>query len=263
MEVSPEDTPRRDEVDDLPLPPTLTPYLAVADARRAMAWYGAVLGATERGEPRVMPDGSVGHAEVAIGDAVLMLCEGAAQSSVQPPSAAPAAHSHTLHLQVEDVDATVGRASARGAVVEREPGERPYGRSAVIVDPFGHRWMLVRPPARATRHAHGDLCYVTMVVDDDELAKQFYGAVLGWEFEPGSVPRAWGPVGQRELGVWAPGDQRPEVQLCYRVHDIDAAARRVRDHGGRAGAVHRRPYGLMVDCEDNQGAHFQLWQPVD
>jgi predicted enzyme related to lactoylglutathione lyase len=252
-----------DDTSDLPWPPTLAPYLAVADARRAIDWYGAVFAGAQRGAPHVMPDGSIGHAEVAIGDAVVMLSEGSAGVPVQPPPSQPSTYSHTLHLQVDDVDATARRAAARGARVEREPTDYPYGRIAVIVDPFGHRWMLNKVPERATRHAHGEISYVTMVVADDERAKQFYGAVLGWEFEPGSVPRAWGPVGQREFGIWAPGDQRPEVQLCYRVRDVESAARRVRDNGGQAGEVVRKPYGLMLDCVDNQGAHFQLWQPAD
>ncbi len=45
------------------------------------------------------------------------------------------------------------RARRSGASVEREPADQPYGRGSVIVDPFGHRWMLLRRPARATRPA--------------------------------------------------------------------------------------------------------------
>jgi len=59
----------------------------------------------------------------------------------------PATFSHTLHLEVGDVDGTTSRARENGASVEREPVDQPYGRGAVIVDPFGHRWMLLRPPA--------------------------------------------------------------------------------------------------------------------
>ncbi|MGH3716874.1 MAG: VOC family protein [Micromonosporaceae bacterium] len=127
-------------------PPTLTPYVAVPDARRALQWYSDVLGATPRGEPYEMPDGSIGHAEVGIGNAVLMF----ADSTDGVPVAAPSGggpHSHTLHLQVADTDATTARAAAHGAQVERQPEDQPYGRVAVIVDPFGHRWMFNTPPA--------------------------------------------------------------------------------------------------------------------
>ncbi len=248
---------------DLAWPPTLTPYIAVRDARRALAWYVDVLGAHPRGEPYVMPDGSIGHAELGIGDAVLMLSEGSSQVPVQPPSG-ERAFSHTIHAQVDEVDATVRRAREQGAEVEREPVDEPYGRVAVIVDPFGHRWMLNKPPGRAARQRHGDVAYVTMVVPDDEQARQFYGAVLGWRFSAGSVPKGWNVERvQPMLGLVGAGGQHPEVQLCYRVGDIDAAVRRVGEHGGRAGEIERKPYGLLAECVDNQGARFQLWQPVD
>ena len=122
----------------------LTPYIAVNDGRAALRWYADVFGARQRGEPYVGSDGSIGHAELDFGDAALMLSEGSTQVPVQPPAGGP--HSHTLHLEVADVDATVRRARDLGASVEREPVDEPYGRVAVIVDPFGHRWMLNRRP---------------------------------------------------------------------------------------------------------------------
>jgi predicted enzyme related to lactoylglutathione lyase len=242
-------------------PPTLTPYIAVRDARSAMRWYTDVFGAEQRGDPYVGPDGSIGHAELGIGDAVLMLSEGSTQVPVQPP-AGEGPHSHTLHVQVDDVDATVGRARDLGASVEREPVDEPYGRVAVIVDPFGHRWMLNRPPASASRQRHGEVGYVTLYVPDDERAKAFYGAVLGWRFSAGSVPRGWSVDGVRPL-VGVSGGSVHEVQLCYRVADVDSAAERVAKAGGEAGPAERMPYGLLVECVDDQGTRFQLWQPVD
>jgi uncharacterized glyoxalase superfamily protein PhnB len=246
--------------EDLAWGPTLAPYLAVADGRRAIDWYVDVFGARQRGEPYVQPDGSIGHAELAIGDAVLMLSEPTGDVPVRPPSGGPV--SHTVHAQVDDVDATVARARSGGATVEREPGDQPYGRVAVVVDPFGHRWMLNTPPPGATRTRPGDVAYVTMVVPDDERATAFYGAVLGWRFAPGSGPGMWRAEGVRpSVGLWGDPAQPREVQLCYRVADVAAAADRVREHGGEAGEVDRRPYGLMADCVDDQGTRFQLWQP--
>jgi predicted enzyme related to lactoylglutathione lyase len=165
---------------------------------------------------------------------------------------------------VPDVDDTLARARAAGASVEREPTEAPYGRSAVIVDPFGHRWMLLTPPRTATRLRQGDVAYLTMVVPDAARARAFYGAVLGWRFSPGSVENAWRVEDAQPMtGLSGEPDRPREVQLCYRVTDVEAAAERVREHGGRAGTVERKPYGLMVDCTDDQGADFQLWQPGD
>ena len=131
--------------------PTLAPYIVVADARAALAWYVEVFGATQRGELHVNDDNTIGHAEIGIGDAVLMFAEASPlwpEVPVAPPAASPATHSHTLHLQVSDVDDVTRRAAASGATVEREPQDQPYGRGSVIVDPFGHRWMLIKPPGR-------------------------------------------------------------------------------------------------------------------
>jgi uncharacterized glyoxalase superfamily protein PhnB len=248
--------------------PTLSPYIVVSDARRALAWYVEVFGATQRGELYVNEDNTIGHAEIRIGDAVLMFSEPSElwpDVPVAAPPEPPSTHSHTLHLQVSEVDELTRRAVARGATLERPPRDQPYGRGSVIVDPFGHRWVLLRPPGRASRHRHGDISYTTMVVADDERAKRFYGAVFGWEWAAGSVPHAWGPVGHAgaEFGIWGDRAQRPEVQLCYRVDDIEAAVERVRAAGGQAEEIERKPYGLMVNCVDDQDAHFQLWQPID
>jgi uncharacterized glyoxalase superfamily protein PhnB len=131
--------------------PTLTPYIVVSDARRAMEWYIEVFGAQRRGELHVNPDGTIGHAEVSIGNAVLMFAEASGLWPDVPVRApdSPVTFSHTLHLEVDDVDAMTDQARRSGAAVEREPVDQPYGRGSVIVDPFGHRWMLLRPPGRA------------------------------------------------------------------------------------------------------------------
>jgi predicted enzyme related to lactoylglutathione lyase len=247
-------------------PPTLTPYIVVSDARAALEWYTEVLGAQLRGEPYVNDDGTIGHMEVGLGDAVLMFSEPSDLWPDVPVSApdSPTTHHHTLHLQVPDVDGTVALARRRGATVEREPGDQPYGRAAVVIDPFGHRWLLLKPPASATRLRHGDIAHVTMVTPDAVRAKDFYEAVLGLPFTPGSSPSAWGSDEvQPAFGMWTPEDATPEVQLCFRVDDIEAAVERVRAAGGTAEDTERKPYGLLTECVDDQGAHFQLWQPVD
>jgi len=117
-------------------PPALTPYIMVSDARRAIAWYIDVFGAQRRGADYVNADGTIGHAEVGIGDAVLMLSEPSdlwPDVPVRAPDS-PTTFSHTLHLQVDDVDGTTERARSNGASVEREPTDQPYGRGAVIID---------------------------------------------------------------------------------------------------------------------------------
>jgi uncharacterized glyoxalase superfamily protein PhnB len=245
-------------------PPTLTPYIVVSDARRAMDWYVEVFGAQRRGAPHVNADGTIGHAEVGIGDAVLMFSEASGLWPDVPVRApgSPATFSHTLHLQVDDVDASTERARRSGASVEREPADQPYGRAAVIVDPFGHRWTLLRPPARATRMRQGDVASVTIAAPDAHRAMEFYQAVLQVPFSPGH-PGTWRTDQTTPpLGILPSRGAEPEVQLSYRVDDIAAAVQRVRAAGGHAGEPEHKPYGLLAECTDHQGATFRLWQPA-
>ena len=264
-------------------PPTLTPYIVVSDARRATDWYVEVFGAQRRGEPHVNADGTIGHAEVGIGDAVLMFAEASdlwPDVPVRAPDS-PATFSHTLHLEVDDVDASTERARRNGASVERQPNDAPYGRAAVIVDPFGHRWTLLRPPARpgragpsgrpgragpsgrAARMRQGDVANVTISAPDSQRAVEFYQAVLQVPFAPGH-PGAWRTDQTTPpLAILPSRGAGPEVQLSYRVDDIAAAVQRVRAAGGRGGEPERKPYGLLAECTDNQGGTFRLWQPAD
>ncbi|HEX7160101.1 MAG TPA: VOC family protein [Trebonia sp.] len=246
-------------------PPALTPYIMVSDARRAIDWYVQVFGAQHRGGDYVNADGTIGHAEVGIGDAVLMLSEPSGLWPDVPVRAPdnPATFSHTLHLQVDDVDGTTDRARSNGAAVEREPADQPYGRGAVIVDPFGHRWMLLRPPAGATRLRQGDVANVTMVAPDAERAKEFYEAVLQVPFTSPHQGTWRTEETKPPFGIFPSQGGGPEVQLSYRVDDIAAAVERVRAAGGRAGEPARQPYGLLSECVDNQGITFRLWQPTD
>ncbi len=250
-------------------PSALTPYIVVSDARRALDWYGTVFGAQRRGRLYVNADDTIGHAEITIGHAVLMLSEASDLWPNVPVRAPenPATFSHTLHLEVDDVDASTERARSNGAAVEREPVDQPYGRGAVIVDPFGHRWMLLRPPApvqapvQAAGPHHGDIGNITMLAPDSQQAKDFYQAVLGVTFFQGH-PGAWRTEQVTPpLGILPSDAAQPEVQLSYRVDDITAAVERVRAAGGRAGEPEPKPYGLLADCVDPQGASFRLWQP--
>lgn len=245
-------------------PPALTPYIVVSDARRAMEWYTEVLGARRRGEVIVNQDGTIGHAELAMGDAVLMLSEASdlwPDVPVRAPDS-PATFSHSLHLDVEDPDAITDLARRRGASVEREPADQPYGRGSVIVDPFGHRWMLLRPPAGATRLRQGDVANVTMVSGEPERAKEFYEAVLQVPF-PAAHRAGWRTTQTRPPLSFMPSQHgEAEVRLSYRVDDVSAAVERVRAAGGRAGEPQPRPFGLFAECVDDQGTTFHLWQPA-
>ena len=245
----------------------ITPYLAVADARRALQWYADALGARPLGEPTVMPDGRVGHAEIAVGGARVMLSDEHPEIGVVAPQQGAGA-TVTLHVDVPDVDALVARAVGAGAVLERQPADNPYGRIGVVRDPFGHRWMLNTPPA-VPQHGHatdgaaaapGDVVYVTMEMPDSARARAFYGAVLGWTFHPGRVEDGWGVDSPAPMTGLSGGHERPAIVLMYQVDDIEAAVARVRAAGGTSTDPEVQPYGISAECTDDQGTRFYLGQ---
>jgi len=115
---------------------TLTPYLVVADADAEIAFLKAAFGAAERSVDR-RPDGAVMHAELHVGDSLVML----GQANDQALGAA-------LYLWVPDVDATYARALAAGATSQMPPEDKPYGhRNAGVVDANGITWWIGAPIA--------------------------------------------------------------------------------------------------------------------
>jgi len=120
---------------------TLIPYLAVDDAAKAIDYYKKAFGATERGRMEG-PDGKIGHAEVQIGDAVVMLSDPVPQGSTRPPIELGGTTSSVV-LYVEDVDAVVERAVDAGGIVVMEVADQFWGdRFGTITDPFGHVWSV-------------------------------------------------------------------------------------------------------------------------
>lgn len=115
---------------------TVTPYLIVPDADAELAFLKAAFGATEANCHRG-PDNTVMHAEIEIGDTLVML--GQAGGPWKPRPAA-------LYLWVEDVDATYARALQAGATSESEPEDKPYAhRNAGVIDPNGVTWWIAAP----------------------------------------------------------------------------------------------------------------------
>ena len=115
---------------------TVTPYLLVPDANTELAFLKAAFGATEANCQR-NTDNSVMHAEINIGDSLVML--GQAGGPWKPRPAA-------LYLWVDDVDAAYARALRAGATSESEPEDKPYGhRNAGVIDPNGVTWWIGAP----------------------------------------------------------------------------------------------------------------------
>ena len=121
--------------------PRLSPYLCVDGAARAIEFYCDVLGATERMRMDG-PDGSIGHAELELGNSVIMLADEHPDIGFLSPTRIGGT-AVTLHAYVEDVDAVFERALAAGAKSLRPVENQFYGdRSGQFEDPFGHRWSV-------------------------------------------------------------------------------------------------------------------------
>jgi PhnB protein len=121
----------------------VTPSLTVAGAVKALEFYGAVFGATERMRfPG--PDGTIAHAEIQIGDSVVIVEDEDPQRGTKapPPGGLPGSPA-SLFIYVEDVDAVIARAVQLGATLQRPAEDQFYGdRDGYIVDPFGHGWTV-------------------------------------------------------------------------------------------------------------------------
>jgi len=123
----------------------LTPFLCVADGHAAIEWYRSVLGAQVTYDPITMPDGRLGHVEMAVDGAGWMMSGEFPDYDVQAPDPTRGTPV-TLHLAVDDVDALARRMAEGGATLDRAPADDELaGRVAVLRDPFGHRWFLNGP----------------------------------------------------------------------------------------------------------------------
>lgn len=247
--------PRPAEPDSRPA--AAIPYLAVPDARAAIAWYIEALGAVQIGEPVVMDDGRIGHAELELGGGVLYLADEYPELGLKAP--APQANSVSLMLTVPDTDAVLERARNLGALVQREPYESYGTRNAAIIDPSGHRWMLTGAvTGAAVPIQHGDVGYVSVWAPDANRAAAFYGHVLGWTYDAatGQVTNTRQPIGI--FGVAGAGN----LFCCYAVTDLDGAREAILAGGGRPGETQEFDFGTVLDATDPAGTPFAVFRPA-
>jgi PhnB protein len=119
----------------------VTPYLIVKGAKEALDFYRRALGAEERMR-LPMPDGRICHAEIQLGDCVLMLADEFPEMGAKSPATLGGTPVGIM-LYVKDVDAQFNQAISAGGKVERPVQNQFYGdRSGTFVDPFGHKWTL-------------------------------------------------------------------------------------------------------------------------
>jgi PhnB protein len=123
----------------------VTPRLVVADGAAAIDFYARAFGAAEVGDRFTGPDGVLIHAELRIGDSIVMVTSDAADpdAPARSPSALGGATSVILATYWEDVDSAWERALSAGASVVYPLADQFYGeRGGRLRDPFGHQWML-------------------------------------------------------------------------------------------------------------------------
>lgn len=136
---------------------TITPYLVMDGAKAAIEFYTAVFGAVERLRMPA-PNDRIGHAELVIGDSVIMLADEHPEMNIHGPKKFGGSPVSIL-LYVPNVDSVVAAAEAAGASIERPVQDQFYGdRSGSIKDPFGHSWHIAThiedvPPEELERRA--------------------------------------------------------------------------------------------------------------
>jgi PhnB protein len=120
---------------------SVTPYLSIAGAAKAIDFYKRAFGAAKLFR-LVTPDGTIGHAEIKIGDSAIMLADPCEQGSFRNPQSLGGS-SVGLHIYVDDVDSMFAQAIAAGAKSVRPVQDQFYGdRTGTLEDPFGHVWFL-------------------------------------------------------------------------------------------------------------------------
>ena len=212
--------PDRDRHRRPPRPPTnLTPYICVSPAVDALAWYADVLGAVETIR-YTGDDGRIGHAEISIGGAQIMLSDEYPELGVRRPDDARRHADHAAPRRCPTSTPPTSGSSPPAVSPPAPPRDEAYGaRSFSMLDPFGHRWMIQTPIGiaehrgdpgavrrlhdhRAGEHRHGpvvELGYFTLALPDTAAGSRFYGDLFGWATEPGNAGDEYAHVANTKL----------------------------------------------------------------
>jgi uncharacterized protein len=225
-------------------------HIGVADADRAMRFYGDLLGWESE---RVVGDDGVRHYVINT-------------ERVEPVLVAEPGYPEVrLGFHADDPAAAVELVRSMGGEIEEVDPET--GRWFLATDPVGTPLVLWRPGgtyphAEPTAPARGELTYFQIDVPDADAVLPFYSAVLGWAYEPGSNNEAdYHHVDEHTqnigMGIQGAAPER-RVRLFFGVDDLDEAERHVRSLGGDTGE--RYEWGPMnaLPCTDDQGTRFVL-----
>jgi predicted enzyme related to lactoylglutathione lyase len=243
--------------------------LMTTDTKAAEAFYSSVVG--WRAQDSGMPDRSY---------IILHVKETPIGGLMPIPPEAGAAGARPMwnsYVGVDDVDAFAERITKAGGAVHRKPEDIPgIGRFAVVADPHGASFMLFKgssdaqpqPPAPGTP---GHIGWHELHAGSGEKAFAFYSGLFGWtKLDAMDM----GPMGTYQIfatdsapvgGMMTKADAFPVAMWLYyfNVDGIDAAARRVKDHGGKVlnGPMEVPGGSWIIQCSDPQGAMFALVGP--
>lgn len=181
-------------------------------------------------------------------------------------------HDHpsmNLCFVVDELQPAIERIRAAGGTAE-DPDTTNFGTVFVAcTDDQGMDFAIYAPMAGRTVErpslngvGPGDLAYVTIKVPDTTKARSFLGAVLGLEFQPGTVDDGWAVLDVHPMmGLWGDADAtQTTVVPQYRVSDIASAVEKVRALGGTSTEPSEEHYGWSAECTDDQGTNFFLAQ---
>ena len=224
-------------------PGDIVPVLAYKDVAKAVEWLCGAFGFTERLRTPPEPDGSIHHAQLAVGAGCIVLTAqvAARQECIR-----------SLIVHVEDADAHCQRARKFGARILMEPGTKEFGeRQYAAEDPEGHRWAFTESVADVAPEAWGAraaairrppprrpcVCYLQIPAVDPHQSAAFYEKVFGWNIRhrDSGHPSFDDAAGQVSGGFFAgrPPSREPGLIVSIWVDDIDATLRQVVANGGK------------------------------
>lgn len=160
------------------------PYLIARGAEAAIEFYRKVFGAEEIMRVPDPERGRIGHAELRVGPATIMLADEYPELGIRSPAAFGGTGS-SIHLHVDDVDALAARAIQAGATMVREPTDYDHGeRQCRVRDPFGHEWLLGQPIGQGPQEERGAL-------PDDSSARGRSNVFPGLRYRDEHAAMAW------------------------------------------------------------------------
>jgi uncharacterized glyoxalase superfamily protein PhnB len=240
-------------------PGPIVPTLIYEDVGKAIEWLCHAFGFTERLRTAPEPDGSIHHAQLAVGEGAIILTNNRVGQSLPLPVAIGVRPSrdpelsHALYVRVEDVDKHCERAKQFGARILNPPANHAFGEKQYTAeDPYGHRWTFSQSVADVSPEEWGAkamdmkspvellprprLCYLEIPAADSHQSAAFYENVFRWNIRHRDSARpSFDDATGYVSGAWVTGREiarHPGLLPYIWVNDIDATLSSAANHGG-------------------------------